>query len=52
MTGQINKLHEHIMMSNIGKGKQVFKDSLLEKPFNFYSNYIRVSSEQKERIME
>jgi len=40
------------MLNNIGKGQPVLKDKLLEAPFNFYSNYLKLSSDQKERIME
>jgi hypothetical protein len=41
-----------MMLVSIGKAKDVSKDRLFEKPFNFYSNYIKLSSDQKESIME
>lgn len=49
---QINKLHERSMLIAIGKAKPIFKDSLLVKPFNFYSSFLQLSSHEKESILE
>eukprot|EP00347_Sterkiella_histriomuscorum_P004147 403361575 len=49
---QLNKLHERSMLIAIGQAKPIFKDSLLDKPFSFYSTYINLSVHDKETIME
>lgn len=49
---QINSLHERQMMISLGTARPIIKDSLLEKPFGFYSTYLALSVNDKESVME
>lgn len=39
-------------MADLGKAKEIEKDRFFEKPFNFYSSYIKLNHNTRDSIME